>query len=191
MPAAEQALCRFFPLKGLPFADMLHTSKRFNPNVACGSNKLTLSAKARGFHLITDEIVGQLNGLTDLRIGQLHLLLQHTSASLTLNENCDPTVRSDMEQHFLRHVPEDAPYQHDYEGADDMPAHIKSSLLGVSLLIPVSRGKLLLGTGRGSGWANIGYTARGASSPPYKGIKHEHVGFTDLLHEQTGRFTKL
>lgn len=110
---------------------------------------LTLGAKARGFHLITDEIVGQLHGFSDVRVGQLHLLLQHTSASLTLNENCDPTVRSDMEQHFLRHVPESAPYQHDYEGADDMPAHIKSSLLGVSLLIPVNRGRLMLGTWQG------------------------------------------
>jgi secondary thiamine-phosphate synthase enzyme len=111
---------------------------------------LTLGAKPRGFHLITDEILSQLHGLSaDVRVGQLHLLLQHTSASLTLNENCDPTVRSDMEQHFLRHVPENAPYEHDYEGADDMPAHIKSSLLGVSLLIPVNRGRLLLGTWQG------------------------------------------
>ena len=110
---------------------------------------LTLSAKARGFHLITDEILSQLNGLNGVRIGQLHLLLQHTSASLTLNENCDPTVRSDMEQHFLRQVPENAGWQHDYEGADDMTAHIKSSLLGVSLLLPVSRGRLMLGTWQG------------------------------------------
>ncbi|WP_343552344.1 secondary thiamine-phosphate synthase enzyme YjbQ [Pantoea sp.] len=111
---------------------------------------LTLSAKTRGFHLITDEIIAQLHGLSaDVRVGQLHLLLQHTSASLTLNENCDPTVRSDMEQHFLRDVPENAPYEHDYEGADDMPAHIKSSLLGVSLLIPINRGRLMLGTWQG------------------------------------------
>ncbi len=110
---------------------------------------ITLSAKMRGFHLVTDEIVERLDGLSDIRIGQLHLLLQHTSASLTLNENCDPTVRSDMEQHFLRTVPENAAYQHDYEGADDMPAHIKSSLLGVSLLLPVSQGSLVLGTWQG------------------------------------------
>lgn len=110
---------------------------------------LILSAKARGFHLITDEILSQLNGLNGVRIGQLYLLLQHTSASLTLNENCDPNVRSDMEQHFLRQVPENAGWQHDYEGADDMPAHIKSSLLGVSLLLPVSRGRLMLGTWQG------------------------------------------
>lgn len=110
---------------------------------------IVLAEKSRGFHLVTDEIVGELRRLQDVQVGLLHLLLQHTSASLTLNENCDPTVRSDMEQHFLRHVPENAPYQHDYEGADDMPAHIKSSLLGSSLVLPVSRGRLLLGTWQG------------------------------------------
>lgn len=107
---------------------------------------LTLSEKPRGFHLVTDEILSELRRLSDVQTGLLHLLLQHTSASLTLNENCDPTVRADMEQHFLRSVPENAPYQHDYEGADDMPAHIKSSLLGTSLLLPISRGRLMLGT---------------------------------------------
>ena len=110
---------------------------------------LALGAKARGFHLVTDEIVEQLPVLREINTGLLHLLLQHTSASLTLNENCDPTVRSDMEQHFMRQVPENAPYQHDYEGVDDMPAHIKSSLLGVSLLLPVNRGRLVLGTWQG------------------------------------------
>jgi len=110
---------------------------------------LTLNEKSRGFHLVTDEILAELRRLADVQTGLLHLLLQHTSASLTLNENCDPTVRADMEQHFLRTVPEDAPYQHDYEGADDMPAHIKSSLLGTSLMLPVSRGRLLLGTWQG------------------------------------------
>lgn len=110
---------------------------------------VVLSAKARGFHLITDEIVEELTTLHRLEVGLVHLLLQHTSASLTLNENCDPSVRADMEQHFLRHVPENATYQHDYEGADDMPAHIKSSLLGASLTLPVKHGKLVLGTWQG------------------------------------------
>lgn len=110
---------------------------------------LTLSEKPRGFHLVTDEILSELRRLSDVQTGLLHLLLQHTSASLTLNENCDPTVRADMEKHFLRSVPENAPYQHDYEGADDMPAHIKSSLLGTSLLLPISRGRLMLGTWQG------------------------------------------
>ena len=110
---------------------------------------LRLGAKPRGFHLVTDEVLEQIPSLNRIKTGLLHLLLQHTSASLTLNENCDPTVRSDMEQHFLRQVPENADWQHDYEGADDMPAHIKSSLLGVSLLLPVSHGQLMLGTWQG------------------------------------------
>lgn len=84
-----------------------------------------------------------------INVGLLHLLLQHTSASLTLNENCDPTVRSDMEQHFLKTVPDDARWEHDDEGPDDMPSHIKSSLLGVSLLLPVNHGRVQLGTWQG------------------------------------------
>lgn len=92
---------------------------------------ITLSEKLRGFHLITDEITDKLSGLPPVETGLLHLLLLHTSASLTLNENCDPTVRADMERHFLKTVPDNAAYEHDYEGADDMPSHIKSSVLGV------------------------------------------------------------
>ncbi|NOH30552.1 secondary thiamine-phosphate synthase enzyme YjbQ [Vibrio mediterranei] len=111
---------------------------------------LYLSAKARGFHLITDEIEQQLPQLQDYSVGLLHLFIQHTSASLTLNENADPTVRSDMESHFNRYVPENAPYyKHTYEGSDDMPAHIKSSLLGTSVTIPISQGQLALGTWQG------------------------------------------
>lgn len=110
---------------------------------------LVLGAKPRGFHLITDEVLGQIRDLSRIRTGLLHLLLQHTSASLTLNENCDPTVRHDMEQHFLRAVPDNTHYDHDYEGADDMPSHIKSSMLGVSLLLPVASGRLQLGTWQG------------------------------------------
>mgnify|MGYP003365606887 FL=1 len=110
---------------------------------------ITLGAKSRGFHLVTDEVVGKISRLGEVQTGLLHLFIQHTSASLTLNENCDPTVRSDMEQHFMRSVPENAPYEHDYEGRDDMPGHIKSSLLGASLVLPVSRGRLLLGTWQG------------------------------------------
>lgn len=91
---------------------------------------LTLSAKSRGFHLVTDEILNQLADMPRVNVGLLHLLLQHTSASLTLNENCDPTVRHDMERFFLRTVPDNGNYEHDYEGADDMPSHIKSSMLG-------------------------------------------------------------
>jgi secondary thiamine-phosphate synthase enzyme len=111
---------------------------------------LTLKPRSRGFHLVTDELVAKLPMLADYRVGMAHLLLQHTSASLTLNENCDPGVRSDMEAHLHRLAPEDAPYyRHTYEGPDDMPAHIKSSLLGVSLLLPVRDGQLALGTWQG------------------------------------------
>ncbi|MCX0423785.1 secondary thiamine-phosphate synthase enzyme YjbQ [Aeromonas veronii] len=111
---------------------------------------LTLKPRSRGFHLVTDELVAKLPMLADYRIGMAHLLLQHTSASLTLNENCDPSVRSDMEAHLHRLAPEDAPYyRHTYEGPDDMPAHIKSSLLGVSLQLPVRDGQLALGTWQG------------------------------------------
>ncbi|WKX26893.1 secondary thiamine-phosphate synthase enzyme YjbQ [Tatumella ptyseos] len=110
---------------------------------------IQLKAKQRGFHLVTDEVLSAIPDITTVKVGQLHLLLQHTSASLTLNENCDQTVRADMEQHFLRTVPDNATYQHDYEGADDMPAHIKSSIIGVSLLLPISGGKVMLGTWQG------------------------------------------
>ncbi|WP_429019251.1 secondary thiamine-phosphate synthase enzyme YjbQ [Aeromonas veronii] len=111
---------------------------------------LTLKPRSRGFHLVTDELVAKLPMLADYRVGMVHLLLQHTSASLTLNENCDPSVRSDMEAHLHRLAPEDAPYyRHTYEGLDDMPAHIKSSLLGVSLQLPIRDGQLALGTWQG------------------------------------------
>lgn len=79
---------------------------------------VTLKARPRGFHLITDELLGQIEGLSRVNVGLLHLLLQHTSASLTLNENCDPSVRRDMERHFLQAVPDNAPWEHDYEGPD-------------------------------------------------------------------------
>lgn len=110
---------------------------------------LTLSARPRGFHLVTDDVLNQIRDLPEIRVGLLHLLLLHTSASLTLNENCDPTVRQDMERHFLRSVPDNAPYNHDDEGPDDMPAHIKSSLLGASLMLPVKNGRVALGTWQG------------------------------------------
>ena len=105
---------------------------------------VTLNAKPRGFHLVTEEILRQIEGLSRINVGLLH-----TSASLTLNENCDPSVRRDMERYFLQAVPDNAPYEHDYEGPDDMPSHIKSSTLGVSLLLPVHRGRVQLGTWQG------------------------------------------
>tara|TARA_Y100000588_G_scaffold73418_1_gene75961 strand:+ start:891 stop:1310 length:420 start_codon:yes stop_codon:yes gene_type:complete len=109
-----------------------------------------LNAQKRGFHLITDEIEQQIHEVNSLSVGLLHLFIQHTSASLTLNENADPTVRSDMESHFNKFVPERALYyKHTYEGDDDMPAHIKASTLGNSVTIPITNGRLALGTWQG------------------------------------------
>ena len=109
-----------------------------------------LNARKRGFHLMTDEIEQHINDINCPTVGLLHLFIQHTSASLTLNENADPTVRADMESHFNRYVPERAPYyRHTYEGDDDMPAHIKASLLGNSVTIPITNGRLALGTWQG------------------------------------------
>lgn len=111
---------------------------------------IQISAKKRGFHLVTDEIEQQLPQISDYSVGLLQLFIQHTSASLTINENADPTVRHDMEQHFNQFVPERAPYyKHTYEGDDDMPAHIKASTLGCSVMIPISQGRLALGTWQG------------------------------------------
>jgi secondary thiamine-phosphate synthase enzyme len=103
----------------------------------------------RGFHLITREVISAIPELPDVRIGILQVFLQHTSASLTINENADPDVRTDMETALNRLVPETQPFVHTIEGPDDMPAHIKSSLLGASLMIPVSAGALALGTWQG------------------------------------------
>jgi len=112
--------------------------------------EITLPAYPRGFHLITDEIVSNVNELRSIKIGMLHLFIKHTSAGLTINENADSTVRIDFESHFNKMVPENtAYYQHTYEGSDDMPAHIKSSLLGSQLSVPVSNGSLNLGTWQG------------------------------------------
>ncbi|MCW8832683.1 MAG: secondary thiamine-phosphate synthase enzyme YjbQ [Colwellia sp.] len=111
---------------------------------------INLTAKKRGFHLITNEVINQLFGLENIQCGILHLFIKHSSASLTINENADPTVRADMEKHFNVIAPERAPYyQHTYEGDDDMPAHIKASLLGASISIPVSKGQLNLGIWQG------------------------------------------
>ena len=112
--------------------------------------EIRLRAKARGFHLVTHEIVQQLAELKAYKVGLAHIFIKHTSASLALNENADPTVRMDMEAHFNKMVPENAPYYlHTYEGADDMPAHIKAALLGSSLSIPIKNGRLNFGTWQG------------------------------------------
>ena len=112
--------------------------------------RIRLQPRTRGFHIITREILEQVPEIRDIRVGMLHLFIQHTSASLTINENASPDVRSDMEAHFNKMVPENAPYfRHTLEGPDDMPAHIKASLLGSSLSIPVTAGRLNLGTWQG------------------------------------------
>jgi secondary thiamine-phosphate synthase enzyme len=112
--------------------------------------KITLTPQRRGYHLITHTILRELPEISQLQVGLLHVFIQHTSASLTINENADPTVRADFESHFNRVVPERAPYyQHDYEGDDDMPAHIKASLLGSSVSVPITNGKLNLGIWQG------------------------------------------
>lgn len=112
--------------------------------------EINLPAKKRGFHLITDEVSKHLHNLETMQCGILHLFIKHSSASLTINENADPTVRTDMEKHFNVLAPERAPYyDHTYEGDDDMPAHIKSSILGSSVSIPITNGRLNLGTWQG------------------------------------------
>lgn len=111
---------------------------------------LTLDPHPRGFHLITDEVRDALPDLSGIDAGLVHVFIQHTSASLTINENASPDVRSDMEDHFNEMVPENQPYyDHTIEGSDDMPAHIKASLLDTSLTIPIRNGQLALGTWQG------------------------------------------
>jgi secondary thiamine-phosphate synthase enzyme len=112
--------------------------------------EISLEPRRRGFHLITREVLQALPELGELRVGLLHLLIRHTSASLTLNENASPDVRRDFEAWFNEAVPERAPYwTHTLEGDDDMPAHVKASLLGPSLTLPVANGRLVLGTWQG------------------------------------------
>lgn len=110
---------------------------------------LHLPALSRGFHLITREVAAALPELAEVDVGLLNVFLQHTSASLSINENADPDVPGDLEASLSAIAPEDFPYEHTIEGPDDMPAHVKSSLLGCSLSIPVSGGQLCLGTWQG------------------------------------------
>jgi len=114
--------------------------------------EIRLSPKARGFHLVTNEVLNQLPEIKNIQIGLLNVFIKHTSASasLTINENADPTVRQDFESYFNRVVPEDEPYyKHLDEGSDDLPAHLKASILGCSLNIPISAGKLNMGIWQG------------------------------------------
>lgn len=112
--------------------------------------EIQLQAYSRGFHLISDEILRQIPELQSLNIGLMNILIKHTSASLTINENADPDVRLDFESYFSKTVPEnEAYYQHVDEGSDDLPAHIKASILGASLTIPITNGRLNLGIWQG------------------------------------------
>lgn len=111
---------------------------------------IQLPEKRRGFHLVTTEVIQALPQLTDIKTGLCQVFIQHTSASLTINENADPTVRKDFEMFFNKTVKENDPdYIHDYEGSDDMPAHLKAALLGSSVIIPIRNGRLALGTWQG------------------------------------------
>ncbi|MBC6991865.1 YjbQ family protein [Hymenobacter sp. BT491] len=112
--------------------------------------RLRLPAVRRGFHLVTDLLTAEMPELEQVKVGTVHFFIQHTSASLSINENADPTVRHDFEEYFNRVAPENAPYfRHTQEGPDDMPAHLKAALLGTSVTIPVSNGQLALGTWQG------------------------------------------
>lgn len=134
---------------------------------------ISLKARRRGFHLVTDEVERAMPEISKIDAGLCQVFIQHTSASLTINENADPTVRQDFEMFFNKTVKENDPdYEHDYEGSDDMPAHLKAALLGISVTIPIIRGRLAFGTWQGiylcehrnrAGQRNIVVTAWGSS----------------------------
>lgn len=112
--------------------------------------EIALIPKPRGFHLITDEILREVGEIRQFEVGLAHIFIKHTSASLALNENADPSVRRDLESHVNNLAPEEAPYYtHSYEGSDDMPAHIKAVLIGCSVTVPITNGRLNLGTWQG------------------------------------------
>jgi secondary thiamine-phosphate synthase enzyme len=112
--------------------------------------EIRLPPFSRGFHIITRHIEQEFTELQQIKAGLLHVFIQHTSASLTINENADPTVREDFESHINKMVPENAPYyEHTLEGPDDMPAHIKASMMGSSVSVPITNGRLNLGTWQG------------------------------------------
>lgn len=112
--------------------------------------EFSLKPRSRGFHIITDEILSHIPGLKEIKTGIAHIFIKHTSASLSINENADPSVRTDMETHFNVIVPEDADYyEHTFEGTDDMTSHIKASILGSSVSVPITNGRFNLGMWQG------------------------------------------
>ena len=118
--------------------------------MTCIQKEITISSKPRGFHSITNEVVSKFPEIGKLQNGICQIFIKHTSASLTINEDADPTVRLDFESHFNELVPENQSYyQHTFEGSDDMPAHLKASILGSSVQIPITNGKLNMGTWQG------------------------------------------
>ena len=117
--------------------------------MAWSQHRISLKARPRGVHLVTSEIAEALPQLRDLRVGLAHIFIRHTSASLTLNENASPDVRRDFETWFNASVPEDFAWTHTDEGPDDMPAHVKASLMGPSLTLPIADGRFALGTWQG------------------------------------------
>ena len=133
--------------------------------------EIRLQAKSRGFHLITQEIEQNLEALRNIKVGQLQVFIKHTSASLTINENADPTVRQDFESHMNKMVPENAPYYiHTYEGPDDMPAHIKSALTNNQISLSIKDTELLLGT-----WQGL-YLFEHRLEPQNRTIIHHFIG---------------
>ncbi len=134
---------------------------------------IRLKPRERGFHIVTDEILHEFPEIALIQVGFLHVYIQHTSASLALNENADPTVRTDLESFFRRSVPDDTPFfVHTYEGDDDMPAHVKALMIGASVTVPIRAGRLALGTWQGlylcehrnhGGPRNLVVTAHGES----------------------------
>ena len=132
---------------------------------------IQLKPRLRGFHIIDDELLRQLPEITQYKVGLLHLFIQHTSASLTINENADPTVRMDMASHFNHFVPErQSYYRHDYEGDDDMPAHIKSALTNNQISLSIKDSELLLGT-----WQGL-YLFEHRLEPQNRTIIHHFIG---------------
>ena len=133
--------------------------------------EVQLIAKSRGFHLITREVLNAIPEISNIKVGQLQVFIKHTSASLTINENADPTVRQDFESHINVMVPENQPYyKHNFEGSDDMPAHIKASLMGSSVLLLITNGKLNLGI-----WQGI-YLCESRGEVGYRNIAIKAIG---------------
>jgi len=138
-----------FPVTKIAFLNNLLKEKSVYRHMKIFQHQLQLAEKKRGFHLVTEEIIQQVQKIREIKKGICHVFIQHTSASLTINENADPTVRKDFETWFNHAVPDNGNYSHNTEGDDDMPAHIKASLLNSFIMIPIQDGRLALGIWQG------------------------------------------